>query len=124
MNDSLTINIIDKEIAEKNIQELQKTLLNKNSSYKPLIQDPKLKKQIKMNIMHMDDCNYLENFTQIKLENKERFRELKSKKSKELSMLLNCEVLGVEPYQRIAYLMKYNFSTKFWMKLKKRKNQK
>ena len=33
LNDSLIINIINKEIEEKNIQELQKTLLNKNLSY-------------------------------------------------------------------------------------------
>ena len=56
-----------------------------------------------MSTLHINDTNYMENFDKIKIENKERFKELKARKKEELSMLLQCEALGAEPYQEYKH---------------------
>ena len=39
-------------------------------------------------------------------------------------MLLQCEALGAEPYQRIANMMQYNFYTKYWNETKEKRKAK
>ena len=58
--------------------------------------------------------DYTQYFEQLKEQEKERFKELKKKKAIEINQLLNAQILGKEPYQRLTTLMQLNYQQTWW----------
>ena len=58
--------------------------------------------------------DYTQYFEQLKDQEKERFKEIKKIKAIELNQLLNAQILGKEPYQRLTTLMQLNQQQTWW----------
>ena len=56
-----------------------------------------------------DNQDYKEFFDEIKNQNKEKFKSIKRNKKEVIAKLIQGNVLGHEPYQRLASLMQFGF---------------
>ena len=97
------IKIFDKYKLTQNNEEIKK--ITQNNNYIPILMNPTKSIKRKKHTIKLSDENYTENFNQLKEKEKEKFKELITKKAEEISKLIEAKQLGAEPYQRLTTLM-------------------
>ena len=76
--------------------------------------DPTIAKRINTREINIENINYIDEFNQIKENDKKTFKEIQNSTAKEISDLVKCNSLGKEPYQRLISLMHYKSKIVWW----------
>jgi hypothetical protein len=113
-NEVFKIMIQDKNIIKENKKQLEK--IKSDDHFFPTLMNPNKEINIKKHQINFSNTEYIQEYEHIRNTEKERFKELKQKKTKELICLLENDTLGREPYQKLAALLQTNSNIKWWNK--------
>ena len=111
-NTNETIYILDKHTIKENYQNLLNYITDKKE--KLHFKDPTIAKHINTREIYIENLNYIDDFNQIKENDKKTFKEIQNSTAKEISDLVKCNNLGKESYQRLISLMHYKSKIIWW----------
>ena len=104
--------IQDKNTIQRNLEQLN--MIANNQDHIPTFISPAKQIKVKRHQLNFSNLNYLQNYEEIKNHEKERFKEIKRKKVSELISLLEHNILGREPQQKLAALMRLKTKIAWW----------
>ena len=102
-NTNEAINILDKYTIKENYENLINYITDKTKSLQ--LKNPNIIKHINSRQTHIDSLNYIDEYNQIKENDKITFKEIQKSTAKEISDLVKWNNLGKEPYQRLLSLI-------------------
>ena len=111
-NTNEAINILDKYTIKENYENLIKYIIDITKSLQ--LKNPNIIKHINSRQTHIDNLNYIDEYNQIKENDKITFKEIQKSTAKEISDLVKCNNLGKEPYQRLLSLIHYKSKIVWW----------
>jgi len=111
-NTNETIYILNKHTIKENHQNLLDYITDKKEKLQ--LKDPTIAKRINTREINIENINYIDEFNQIKENDKKTFKEIQNSTAKEISDLVKCNSLGKEPYQRLISLMHYKSKIVWW----------